>query len=402
MALSSRRVRERLELSRRELLATVPAAFVAGTAFGQAPPPKVRPRIAAIVTDYRFRSHAQGIVDRFLDGYGWEGRHYVRASISFRSTSIRSRRTTLAAEREARHPGLKVYPTIAEALTRGGNGLAVDGVLLIGEHGNYPRNEKGQTLYPRYEFFQQIVDVFKRSGRAVPVFNDKHLSWNWELGQDMVETARNLGFPLMAGSSLPVTWRIPAVDVPFGAEVAEAVCVGYGGSTATTFTASKRLQCLVERRKGGETGVTRRDRLARRGRLEGACRPARGMRAGATSSSSRRASAAVSRLSLAPTGVSATSIPSSGRCPRSPATRSCTASNTPTASKAHCSCSSGLVQRFHGGRSNQGRASRSRPRCISPACRPARRSRISSIRWSTTSRPCSRPASRPTPSSGPC
>ena len=76
-----------------------------------------------------------------------------------------------------------MYPTIAEALRCGGDKLAVDAVLSIVEHGEYPRNEKGQILYPRYEFFKQIVDVFEKDGRAVPVYNDKHLSWSFEKAQ---------------------------------------------------------------------------------------------------------------------------------------------------------------------------------------------------------------------------
>jgi hypothetical protein len=150
---------------------------------------------------------------------------------------------------------LKVYPTIADALTRGTAGLAVDGVLIIGEHGKYPRNAKGQVQYPRYEFFQKTVEVFRRSGRSVPVFNDKHLSWNWEWAKNMVDTATAMGFPFMAGSSLPVTWRIPSVEVPRGAELVEAVCLGYGGIDSYDFHGLESLQCLVERRKGGETGV---------------------------------------------------------------------------------------------------------------------------------------------------
>jgi hypothetical protein len=94
-----------------------------------------------------------------------------------------------------------------------------------------------------------------RSGRAVPVFNDKHLSWNWAWAKEMVETARALGFPFLAGSSLPVTRRIPAVDVPHGAEVSEVVCVGYGGLDSYDFHGLETLQCMAERRKGGETGV---------------------------------------------------------------------------------------------------------------------------------------------------
>ena len=71
----------------------------------------------------------------------------------------------------------------------------------------------------------------------------------------MVDTAHELGFPLMAGSSLPVTWRIPSVDLPWGAEIDEIVCVGYGGLDSYDFHGLESLQCLAERRRGGETGV---------------------------------------------------------------------------------------------------------------------------------------------------
>ena len=131
----------------------------------------------------------------------------------------------------------------------------VDGVVVIGEHGKYPRNEKGQTQYPRWEFFQQIVKVFKDSGRAVPMFNDKHLSWNWDWAKQMVETSREMRFAYMAGSSLPVTWRIPSVEMPLGSRIREALCVGYGGVDSYDFHGLETLQCMVERRAGGETGV---------------------------------------------------------------------------------------------------------------------------------------------------
>jgi len=110
--------------------------------------------------------------------------------------------------------GFTIYPTVAEALRCGGGKLAVDAVLLIGEHGNYPVNEIGQKQYPRYELFSKITEVFRQDGRTTPVFNDKHLSWKWEWAKEMVDTARSLGFPFLAGSSLPVTWRMPAIDMP--------------------------------------------------------------------------------------------------------------------------------------------------------------------------------------------
>ena len=218
-------------------------------------PEAARPRIAAIVTEYRKYSHGQHICDRFLEGYGWGGRHH-RPAMDLVSLYVdQFPENDLSRERESRFEHLTIHPTVADALTLGGADLAVDGVLLIGEHGTYGTNEKGQRLYPRYELFRQIVSVYRTTGRTAPIFNDKHLSWNWEWAREMYDISRELGFAFMAGSSLPVTWRTPAVDMPLGARVEEAVCVAVGGVDSYDFHALETLQCMVERRQGGETGV---------------------------------------------------------------------------------------------------------------------------------------------------
>ena len=54
----------------------------------------------------------------------------------------------------------------------------------------------------------------------------RHLSWRFSWAKEMVDTSYELGFPLMAGSSLPVAWRMPPVDMPLGAEVEEVLGVG--------------------------------------------------------------------------------------------------------------------------------------------------------------------------------
>ena len=215
----------------------------------------VRPKLAAIVTTYFKMSHGQHIVDRLLDGYGWNGTHHYPPMdlVSLYVDQVGA--TDLSRERLSRHPNTKGYPTIAETLTLGGSKLAVDGVVIVGEHGNYPRNEKGQTKYPRWEFFEQMVKVFRDSGRSVPVFNDKHLSWNWEWARKMYDTSREMKFAYMAGSSLPVTWRTPQVEMPLGARINEALCVCYGGVDSYDFHGLETVQCMVERRRGGETGV---------------------------------------------------------------------------------------------------------------------------------------------------
>jgi hypothetical protein len=214
-----------------------------------------RPKLAAVVTTYFKYSHAQHIVDRFLDGYGWNGAHHYPPMDLVSLYVDQVGQNDLSRERARRHPAMKTCSSIAEALTLGGSKLAVDGVVLVAEHGNYPRNEKGQTQYPRHEFFEEIVNVFRATGRSVPVFNDKHLSWNWEWARQMFDTSRDLKFAFMAGSSLPVTWRIPSVEMPLGAHVGEALCVCYGGVDSYDFHGLETIQCMVERRRGGETGV---------------------------------------------------------------------------------------------------------------------------------------------------
>jgi hypothetical protein len=214
-----------------------------------------RPRLAAVVTAISKYLHPQHIVDRFLDGYGWNGT-YHHPQMDLVSLYVDQRKVgDLAQERADRHPMLKIYPTIAEALTLGTGKLAVDGVVVVGEHGTYPLSPTGIMMHPHYEFFEQITKVFRDSGRSVPYFNDKELSWNWDWCKKMVDTAHELNFPFQGGSSLAVTWRVPSVEFPLGATAQEAVSVGYGGPGSYDFHGLETIQCMVERRKGGETGV---------------------------------------------------------------------------------------------------------------------------------------------------
>ena len=211
-------------------------------------------RIAVITTIYRYLSHAQHFADRFLVGYPRQGKWH-RPDMKIVSLYVAQRPEGEQGQDRAREFGFAVYPTIAEALRCGGDELAVDAVLLIGEHGDYPTNEKGQVLYPRYEFFKECVKVFEEDGRAVPIFNDKHLSYSFEKAQEMVADAHSLGFGLLAGSSLPVTWRLPDVELPMECEIVDALMVGVGGSDPMDYHALEAMQCMLERRKGGETGV---------------------------------------------------------------------------------------------------------------------------------------------------
>jgi hypothetical protein len=128
-------------------------------------------------------------------------------------------------------------------------------VVLIGEHGDYPYNARLQKLYPRYELFQKIVDVFRKTGKSVPVFCDKHLSYDRTKAAEMVATSKKLAFPLMAGSSLPITWRKPELELPLGVKLEQALVATRGEIEIYGFHGLESLQCMVERRAGAETGV---------------------------------------------------------------------------------------------------------------------------------------------------
>ena len=314
-----------MKISRRALLAGMATAPLVLRA--QRPP--ARPKLAAICTTYFKYSHSQHIVDRFLEGYGWNGTHHHPEMdlVSIYIDQIGD--NDVSKSRLQQFPTMKLYPTIAEALTLGGSTLAVDGVVLIGEHGRYPRNEKRQTQYPRYEFFKQIVKVFKDSGRSVPVFNDKHLSWNWEWAKEMYDTSRSMGFPLMAGSSLPVTWRTPSLEMPLGARIREAVCVCYGGVDSYDFHGLETLQCMVERRRVAKPASSgcRRIAVMRSGKpTRTACGPR---------ISSQPRSAGVTRSSRHAPG-STMSFPAWKRCRAWCGRRPPITTNTMTASRARC------------------------------------------------------------------
>ena len=240
-------------LSRRQLLQTGVAASLLGNLASAAP--KRRPRVAAIYTICTYRSHAHVILENFLGPYLFNG-NKTDPGVDVVSIYADQRPDGSDMTGEiAKQFKLPVFKTIDDALCVGGKELAVDAVLSIGEHGSYPRTELGQVMYPRKRFFDESVATMKRSGRFVPFFNDKHLSYRWDWAQEMYETSEKLGIPFMAGSSVPLATRRPALELPPGQVIDEAISIHGGPKESYDFHGLEVLQSMIESRKGGESGV---------------------------------------------------------------------------------------------------------------------------------------------------
>lgn len=237
-------------IGRRRLLG-MPA--LAAGAFTQ-PPPK-RPRVACIVTYWAAPgSHADWIITKLIDGYWWKGAH-TPSRIDVASVYIHQLQESGLGRKVCQSKNIPIFNTVAEALTLGGSDLAVDGVVLVGEHGVYHTNLNGQTYYPRWWLYQQVIRVFERSKRSVPVFNDKHLSTSWNEAKWMFDKSRELNFPLFGGSSIPFYYRTPEEDLDIDAPIKASVVAASGRDEGGLFHSVDVLQSFVERRKGGETGV---------------------------------------------------------------------------------------------------------------------------------------------------
>jgi len=245
--------------TRREILGmagvTGLAALVGfpGSSFAQ--PAQSRPRIAVLVSYWgATNSHADWIATKLIDGYWWQGAH-AKSRVEVVAIYLDQHDESVLGQKVAKAKGIPVFKTVGEAVMLGGKELAVDGVVIIAEHGDYPKDLKGRWLLPRWRIYQQVVRIFEQSKRSVPVFNDKHLSYDWDEAKWMFDKSRELNFPLTGGSSIPVYYRKPEKELDIDTPIKNSIVVGGASDEGGIFHCIDVLQAFVERRKGGETGV---------------------------------------------------------------------------------------------------------------------------------------------------
>ncbi len=243
----------RRQFMQRVLAGVAAGATVPSWAWAKPEPRKKLP-VAALASVYKVNSHADVLLGKILEGWNQDGGPGPDLELVSLVTD-QVPKGDISRELAKKH-GVQICKTAEEALTLGGKKLAVAGVISVCEHGDYPNTEDtDQRQYPRRRFFDSIVEVFRKCDQVVPVFNDKHLSYNWKDAKHMYDTAVEMQIPFMAGSSCPVAWRVPEVTLPMDCKLTSMVGVGYGGLESYGFHALESMQYLAERREGAETGV---------------------------------------------------------------------------------------------------------------------------------------------------
>jgi hypothetical protein len=240
-------------MKRRSFLQGSVLAAVRGQEIGSS-----RKKVAAIAASYRLRSDADNIVTRFLRGF-WINDDFHRSACEISSLYIGRIDATDVGSRLAAAYQVPLMPSVSAALTLGTGRLAVDGVVLIGEDS-------------RFEFFTQVLQTFRKAGRSVPVFCAGYLSLNWDHARQMYQQSREMGFPLMAGSAEAAAFRRPELDYPLPSGFDDAplgdrahhdykLGVEFDSALVITpedslFAGVEILQSFLERRRGGETGIS--------------------------------------------------------------------------------------------------------------------------------------------------
>lgn len=248
-----------MNITRRQSLKSLLGLPLLANPAAWAAQPRRKPRIAVVYTACFHRSHAHVLLENFFTPFLFNGK-LTEPTVDVVSLYADQRpmggRLPDLTDDITRRFHVPVYKSIREALTLGGNAMAVDAVLAIGEHGNYPVNKNGVREYPRKRFFDEIVATMKRSNRFVPIFNDKHLSYRWDWAKEMYDTARANHIPFMAGSSVPLSDRKPPLELPANAGIEEAISIHGGPFESYDFHGLEVLQAFIEARRGGETGVS--------------------------------------------------------------------------------------------------------------------------------------------------
>jgi len=209
-----------------------------------------RPRVACVLNAYYPNSHADVFIGRLLDGYRLN-HQWHEPPLEIVSFYVDQFPANDMAREQAEEHGIRICQTVAEAV-RG-----ADAVAVIGEHGDYPRTERGNFMYPRWRYFDEIMRVMREERRVMPMYQDKYLAYDCADAKRMYDRVREMKIPFMCGSTVPLSWQRPPIGIARGVRLSELLTTSYSDVEEHSYHAIELLQSIAERRAGGETGVAR-------------------------------------------------------------------------------------------------------------------------------------------------
>lgn len=202
--------------------------------------PPVR-QIAFILEDFALHSPAQQLLDRFLLGYRRDGGFHkldgVRISVARAGDLQSPSAPSDLLQARAATANLHLAPDLPSALRE------ADALIVV---------SSANSVAPRESTMTAALTNAQR-GAACFVFGSAATSLATARMLSTLAAARQL--TLSSGTALPVTWRLPQVDLPANARVDEALIVVQGASPLAELHALEGILPVLARRVGGERGV---------------------------------------------------------------------------------------------------------------------------------------------------
>ena len=205
--------------------------------------------LAFVLEDFALQTPAQQLLDRFLFGYRRNGAFHkpdgIRCSVSL---------APVGGEGGVRgQPSADAATLLQQRTTEADLQLAdlpaavrdADAVLVI------PRADSATPASAN------LTAALTHAKRGATCFVFGALSENLAAARTFATLAAARQITLAAGTFLPVTWRLPQVDLPANAPVDESLIVVQGPSPLAELHALDGLLPVLARRAGGERGVRR-------------------------------------------------------------------------------------------------------------------------------------------------
>jgi hypothetical protein len=236
---------------------------------------KQKKRVSAIITEYWEISHADVIITKMLEGFSMDGYKYT-SSIEVVSMYVDQFPENDMSRSISEKYNIPIYDSIEEALLCGGNNFDLDGIIIIGEHGDYPVSELGRVLYPRRRFFEECLNVMLKYDRIVPVYSDKAFAIEKEDIEWIYKQIKKYDIPFFSTSVIPFARQYPGILAPpegapilkilafemYGPFFAVHPAVDYPSHRTlehafdyASYHTMEVVQSIAEKRAYGETGV---------------------------------------------------------------------------------------------------------------------------------------------------